>query len=331
MNDENLIGSYLREFAECADEWFENATFLEERFYFFENFFKIDNLKSLEWPDIQELGDNLHCFATNAMAKKRAFGEPNHSIEYYRESLLYLAHGSDSPRKRIDSLSDKKGEHRLKFISKSAISELIGYIMPGKYTFFNSRSRKALELLGVRVESKRKETLGDQFENFSKAIEPINNEYQKIVGKKTKLPLSFEIDQFLSYLAENYDLEEDEDELDSEINEDSKINNESDSFLESRSLNKVYYGPPGTGKTFKVIEESLQIVLHEEEKKQLDWNVRSKVVSKFNEMRTKGYIEMVTFHQSYSYEEFVEGIRPDVSDDLLPKIRTLDKARRPVS
>lgn len=204
MNNNDLIRKYLGEFSSVADEWFEKATFLEVRFNFFNNFFKKEHLNKIEWNEIQKLGDNLHCFSTNALAKKRAFGSLNHKIEQYRESFYYLAFGSDEPRKRIDSLSDKNGKYRLKFISDSAISELISYIMPDKYTFFNSRSRKALSLLGVSVKSEKNETLGDKFEYFSEAIKPINVLYKEIVGKKTNLPLSFEIDQFFSFLYEKF-------------------------------------------------------------------------------------------------------------------------------
>lgn len=37
------------------------------------------------------------------------------------------------------------------------------------------------------------------------------------------------------------------------------------------------------------------------------------VLAEFNRLKQAGQIEFVTFHQSYSYEEFVEGIRPCVS------------------
>lgn len=79
--------------------------------------------------------------------------------------------------------------------------------------------------------------------------------------------------------------------------------------LEKRSLskmiplNQILYGPPGTGKTYNTITKALEII---------DGSVPSKredAKAKFEEYRKSGQIEFVTFHQSYGYEEFVEGIR----------------------
>lgn len=47
----------------------------------------------------------------------------------------------------------------------------------------------------------------------------------------------------------------------------------------------------------------------------LEWLDYDKIRAKFNEYRNLGRIEFITFHQSYSYEEFVEGIKPEVSGD----------------
>jgi len=68
-------------------------------------------------------------------------------------------------------------------------------------------------------------------------------------------------------------------------------------------LNQILYGPPGTGKTYNTITKALEII---------DGTVpseRKEAKAKFEEYRKSGQIEFVTFHQSYGYEEFVEGIR----------------------
>lgn len=68
-------------------------------------------------------------------------------------------------------------------------------------------------------------------------------------------------------------------------------------------LNQILYGPPGTGKTYHTINKALEVI---------DGNVpenREEAKEKFEEYRKSGQIEFVTFHQSYGYEEFVEGIK----------------------
>jgi 5-methylcytosine-specific restriction protein B len=68
------------------------------------------------------------------------------------------------------------------------------------------------------------------------------------------------------------------------------------------SPNLILYGPPGTGKTY-----SAQKIL---EAFELD---RTKKVKPFKEIQNEGRVTFVTFHQSFSYEEFVEGLRPIIS------------------
>ena len=68
-------------------------------------------------------------------------------------------------------------------------------------------------------------------------------------------------------------------------------------------LNQILYGPPGTGKTYNTINKALEI---------LDGDIpekREDAKKKFEEYKKAGQIEFVTFHQSYGYEEFVEGIK----------------------
>lgn len=79
-------------------------------------------------------------------------------------------------------------------------------------------------------------------------------------------------------------------------------------------LNQILFGPPGTGKTYHTITESVKIV-DPEYFKQHAAN-RNKLQDRFNELlikdweKTEGQISFCTFHQSFSYEDFVEGIKP---------------------
>ena len=78
-------------------------------------------------------------------------------------------------------------------------------------------------------------------------------------------------------------------------------------------LNTILYGPPGTGKTYHTVIYAVAVI----ENKELD-DVKAEayqdVLNRYNEYKEQGRIEFTTFHQSYGYEEFIEGIRPVVVD-----------------
>ena len=82
----------------------------------------------------------------------------------------------------------------------------------------------------------------------------------------------------------------------------------------SSDLNQIFFGPPGTGKTYHTINESIKIV--DPEFYRLNHNKRDKLKERFrllllnNENEDFGQIGFTTFHQSFSYEDFIEGIKP---------------------
>jgi len=80
-----------------------------------------------------------------------------------------------------------------------------------------------------------------------------------------------------------------------------------------QAKNIILYGPPGTGKTYNSIDKSVEIAASE--KYNLISHKSNKVL--FDELRKDGQIEFVTFHQNYSYEDFVVGISPDVTSGTL--------------
>jgi len=74
-------------------------------------------------------------------------------------------------------------------------------------------------------------------------------------------------------------------------------------------LNQILYGPPGTGKTYNTINKALEILEINTENK-----TREELTTEFKTYKDNGQIEFITFHQSYGYEEFVEGIKAKTGD-----------------
>ncbi len=71
-------------------------------------------------------------------------------------------------------------------------------------------------------------------------------------------------------------------------------------------LNQIMFGPPGTGKTYSTVSKAMQV-----------FNIENKDYSElkkqFDILKSEDRIEFVTFHQSFSYEDFVEGIRAETN------------------
>ncbi len=77
--------------------------------------------------------------------------------------------------------------------------------------------------------------------------------------------------------------------------------------------NIILYGPPGTGKTYSTVMYAVAICdgFSLEQVKSMEY---AEVLQRYKELKDEGRIAFTTFHQSYGYEEFIEGIKPVMAE-----------------
>ncbi|MDH1531861.1 AAA family ATPase [Acinetobacter johnsonii] len=82
----------------------------------------------------------------------------------------------------------------------------------------------------------------------------------------------------------------------------------------NQPLNRILFGAAGTGKTFTTANHALSII-ENKSLEELGKETREELKKRFDGYKEKGQIKFVTFHQSFSYEDFVEGIRAETVED----------------
>jgi 5-methylcytosine-specific restriction protein B len=70
---------------------------------------------------------------------------------------------------------------------------------------------------------------------------------------------------------------------------------------------KILYGPPGTGKTWRAAREAVELLK--------PGTKPDDVMQVHGDLVNSGQIIWVTFHPSYTYEDFVEGFRPEATKE----------------
>jgi hypothetical protein len=92
-----------------------------------------------------------------------------------------------------------------------------------------------------------------------------------------------------------------------------KINSKEEENMTANDigLNTILYGPPGTGKTYNTAIYAVSICDGKSLEEIKEDNYED-VMTRYKELMKDGRIAFTTFHQSYGYEEFIEGIKPVV-------------------
>ncbi|PTA66924.1 DUF4357 domain-containing protein [Deinococcus arcticus] len=82
-------------------------------------------------------------------------------------------------------------------------------------------------------------------------------------------------------------------------------------------LNQILYGPPGTGKTYRVVEEALAVLDPVFLADHAGREGRAARKARYDGLVAQGRVSFITFHQSFGYEDFIEGIKPVMTGGVL--------------
>lgn len=82
-------------------------------------------------------------------------------------------------------------------------------------------------------------------------------------------------------------------------------------------LNLIVYGAPGTGKTYSTTEYAVATIEGRAVHKNITDEERKALKDQYRALAQNGQIVFTTFHQNYSYEDFIQGLRPDSKNGVL--------------
>ena len=156
----------------------------------------------------------------------------------------------------------------------------------------------------------------DRIQNYKKDLillqEDLRNKFE-VKHKWSPQPSGIEIDEtILPELRKMWNKLINGDKNSKELNRGDEEETMGKASKKEFDKNVIFYGPPGTGKTYTTAKRAVEICKTESEEDLTDY---TEVMKKYNELKKKNRIEFITFHQSYGYEEFIEGIKPVVSNE----------------
>lgn len=231
----------------------------------------------------------------------------------------FISRAVDLFEKTKDSANEKMKQH---FQSQKAVGIYLFLRYPEKYFIYQYEKYKGFAArigYDVQVKTGYVQNIPEYFEMCEMVLAEVRKDTDLQVLSKGRLDSKCYQDPEFHMLTDdivyygnkfNNQTPKGTDDPDEETEDEKEVNIEMATF----SKNMILYGPPGTGKTYQTINYAVAII---EDKVLADILAEDyvAVLARYNVYKEAGSIEFTTFHQSFGYEEFIEGIKPFLYSD----------------
>lgn len=170
------------------------------------------------------------------------------------------------------------------------------WIRPKQFFPLDQRSRQYLKKAGFKIFSAKDRTA----DNYLKLMEEIKKSNHPLIRGRNFPEISFNA----------WKESQKKNQSESEQNDMPKPNKpQIDLAIKLLKLNKniILQGAPGTGKTYSTAEIALGVIGE-------NLQNHDQVMERYEALQKEGQIFFTTFHQSMDYEDFIEGLKPEVVD-----------------
>ncbi|MDR2752539.1 MAG: AAA family ATPase [Clostridiales bacterium] len=285
-----------------------------------------------KWKAVKCFQDNwdidapdLRRMIVNSLAQTRNLLSSNHNFpggmlrefanlapEELRVMFRELFDESESVVSRAQMFADKSGSLKSRnakwghdFQSPTAISTYLWLRYPDKYYIYKYSAMKdnAWKLCGATPPSDKYERMVFGFKLYDAICSELSKDSELVSMSSRSLGADCYPDRKLKTLTIDlaYFI--------------STSASDSESLAEGASgRNLILYGTFGTGKTYSAVAHAVSTV-QEQPLSEIMAMPYSEVHKLYLEYMEQGLIAFVTFHQSFGYEEFIEGIRPVAASD----------------
>jgi len=207
---------------------------------------------------------------------------------------------------------------KMTYQNPNSISTYLWLRYPDKYYIYKYSVIKdnAQKLCGIDLPTGKLDRMEFGFFLYDKVCEELSKDTELVQMSRDSLTNDCYLDNALKTLTID---------MGYFISKHENQTNSSPAHIQTQAMfkNIILYGTPGTGKTYSTIQYAVAII-EEKTLEEIKAEEYTSVFNRYLKYKDDGLIAFTTFHQSFGYEEFIEGIRPIISDESTDEKRNID-------